>query len=342
VDHPPGRARAEERLPGGGLIAEVRTERNLLRKVPALRFGEGEDITLGGALASALQASREDRVRLYDDALAGSGIAFELRVDESWDPEMVSPHDPDAVARAAAAVGLRADVVEPPFDEDLRELVWDRIRESVDAGLPPLARRLLQLPEFGVVTGYDAKERVLFARTYADHGDDPARTLFADAFGGDRPATIAFLDRAGRVDEPRLARDALRRAAEVGGYEAPYRVWITGLQQEAPAREIAQRAFVDHARRVFLHDARRSAARFLRRVRRHFPDRVGADLIRAAESYSYVADETEKSGVKPFDASVVARFVDPGQRRGWQHALERALERDREAAAALSAAAGAA
>ena len=253
--------------------------------------------------------------------------------------------------RAAAAVALRADVVEPPFDEELRELVWERIVESVDAGLPPLARGLLQLPEFGVISGYDVKDRVLFARTYADHGDDPSRMHFADAFGGERPATVVFLERGARVDEATLARDAVRRGVDVAASatrevdgtklfqgEAAFRAWIDGLREEVPAREIAQRAFVDHARRVLLHAARRAAARFLRRVRRHFPERIGADLVRAAESYSYVADECEKVGVRPFDASVVARFVDPGQRRGWQHALERAGERDSEAAGALAVA----
>jgi hypothetical protein len=316
--------------------------------VPPLRFGEGEDITLCGALASALLATRDDRIRIYDDAAAGSGIAFQLRIDDRWDPDTVSPHAPEAITRAAAAVALRADAVAPPFDEELGELVWERIVESVDAGLPPLARGLQQLPEFAVVSGYDAKDRVLFARTYADHDDEPSRVLFADAFG---PASVVFLDRGARVDESTLARDAVRRAIDVSASathsldgarllqgEAAFRAWIDALADDVAGGALAQRAFVDHARRVFLHDARRSAARFLRRVRRHFPDRIGADLIRAAESYSYVADECEKVGVRPFDASVVARFVDPGQRRGWQHALERALEREREAAGALAVA----
>ena len=324
-------------------------DRNLLRKVPPLRFGEGEDITLCGALASALQATRGERVQVYDDAAAGSGIAFQLRIDDRWDPDTVSPHAPDTTTRAAASVGLRADVVEPPFDDELRELVWERIVESVEADLPPLARGLMRLPEFGVITGYNVHDKVLFARTYADHGDDPSRVLFADAFAGERPATAVFLDRGPRLEDVALAREAARRAVEVSAPatrevdgvklfqgEAAFRAWIEALAADVPGREAAQRAFVDHARRVFLHGGRRAAARFLRRIRRAFPDRVGADLIRAAEAYGYVADECEKIGVRPFDASVVARFIDPGQRRGWMHALERAVEREREAVVALT------
>lgn len=347
MDQPPGRTRAEDGVPGGGL-----TGRKLLRAVPRLVWGEAIDITLCGSLAAALQARDEQRDLLYERAAAGSGIAFGLRVDERWDPDTASAHDAVVVARAARALGLRADVVEPPFDDELRELAWERVVESIEAELPPLARGLLGLAEFGVVSGYDAEGRVLFARTYADRAAEPSRLAFADAVGGSAPATFVFFDRADTPDEARLARDALGMAlqasasathdtdgARLHSGEAAFASWIAGLVADVPPREAAARAFVDHARRVFLHDARRTAARYLRRVRRHFPDRVGAELIRAAESYGYVADECAKVGVQPFEASIVARFMDPGLRRGWAHGLERASEREREAIAALRVAA---
>lgn len=323
----------------------------MLRTVPRLAWGEGQDITLCGALQAALRGAGDDRDGLYDHVAAGSGIAFQLRLDDRWDPSTVTPHQRAVVERAAAVAGLRADVVEPPFDDELRELLWERIVESVEDRLPPLARGLHGLPEFGVIVGHDPEGRVLFARTYADRGDDPGRILAADAFGGDAPATAVFLDRAERWDDARVAREAIARAVEVSesaaqeldgvrlyAGEAAYQHWIESLLQETAAREAAQRAFVDHARRVFLHDARRAAARFLRRVRARFPDRIGAELIRAAEAYGYVAEECAKAGARPFDASVVARFMDTSVRRGWAHALQRALEREREAVAALRAA----
>lgn len=339
MDHPAGVVGAEDRVPGGLLSPD----RHLLRGVPRLAWGEGKDVSLPAALSAAL-ASAEARDRAYDDAAAVSGIAFQLRIDDRWDPDTVGPHAKEAVERAAAALGARADVLEPPHDDELFALAWERVVESVDAGLPPLARGLLGLPEFGVIVGYDVEARVLFARTYNDHGVEPSRLGWDDARG----AIFAFFDRGSAPSEAQLAREAVGRAVEVSAPatlgreevhlyagEDAYRAWIAGLEQEVPPKEAAQRAFVDHARRVLLHDARRAAARFLRRVRRHFPERAGAELIRAAEAYGYVADEAEKAGIRPFEASVVARFLDPSLRRGWAHGLERALKREREAIAAL-------
>ncbi len=316
--------------------------------MPRLVWGEGKDTSLAAALEASARAAGDTREDLYDAVMAGSGIAFQLRIDDRWDPSSVTPYAAGVVERAARAAGLRADVVDPPFDDELRELVRDRLVESVDAGLPPLARGLRGLAEFGVITGYESEGRVLFARTYADHGDEPSRVSFQDT--ADTP--FVFLERGAAQDEKGVAREAIQRAVEVStaatheadgmrlyAGEAAFAEWIEALRADVPPREAAQRAFVDHARRVFLHDARRAAARFLRRVRRHFPDRVGAELIRAAEGYGYVADECEKSGARPFEASVVARFLDPSLRRGWAHALERALAREREAASALGGAA---
>ena len=351
MDHAAGRRGAEDRLPGGSLKPPIRAPRKLLRRAPRLAWGVGKDITLCGALAAALPGEDEERDARYDLVAGGSGIAFQLRIDDRWDPSTVSPHDPSVIHAAARSASLRADVVEPPFDDELRALVWERVVECIDADLPPLARGLLGLPEFGVITGY-GEGHVLFARTYGERSDESSRVLADEAFVGDAAATIVFLDRGEGTDEARLARDAIRRGAEVSAStsaeldgarlyagEAAFAAWIEGLLADVPPREAAQRAFVDHARRVFLHDARRTAARFLRRVRRHFPDRVGAELVRAAEAYAYVADEVEKGGVRPFDASVVARFQDPSIRRGWAYGLERALVREREAIAALRGAA---
>ncbi len=324
MDHAARSRRAEERVSGGLL------SRKLLPRVPRLAWGEGRDTTLAGALAASLRG--ED---VYDAIMAGSGVAFDLRVDDRWDPGTVSPHGADVVARAARVAGLRADVVEPPLDDELRELVWERLAESLEADLAPLARGLGGLPEFGVISGYDSDGRVLFARTYADRGDQPGRISYTDT----ATATFVFLDRAERPKDAEVARDAVRRGAESGASTPPaFETWAAALLADVPPREAAQRAFVDHARRVFLHDARRAAARYLRAVRRYFPDRAGAELIRAAEAYAYVADEAEKHGVRPFDAGIVSRFLDAGSRRGWSHALERAVTREREAASALSSA----
>src|SRR5437763_83253 len=96
-------------------------------------------------------------------------------------------------------------------------------------------------------------------------------------------------------------------------------------------------AFSDHAMRVVLADKRRAAARFLRGLRSLFAT-PGGDLLRAAESYGYVVEALEKLGVKPFDASVAMRFLDPGHRRGIAKGLEVVLGHEKEAHDPLRAA----
>jgi len=59
-------------------------------------------------------------------------------------------------------------------------------------------------------------------------------------------------------------------------------------------RHAGAAAFGDHAMRTLLADKRRAAASFLRTTRALFPGSPGADLLRAAESYGYVADAAKK------------------------------------------------
>lgn len=326
-------------------------KRRLLRDVPALKWDAGKDTTLCGAMEAALRAAGDDRPDLYDWLMGCSGAAFRVRFDSArWDPEAASPHARPFVARAARVGGFRPDVVEPPFDEELRELVWDRVVESVEASLPPLARGLLEAPEFGIVVGYDEGARVLFARTYVDKKDEPSRVSF-DVFGAARPPVPVFLDRAPRPPDAELARDAVHDGARVArerepeederllAGEAAVEAWIAALGRDVAPAEAAGGAFADWWLRVSLHDARRAASRFLRRVRTYFPEKLGVELLHAAEAYGYVADEAAKGGLHPFDGTVVTRFLDPSLRRGWAHTLERALAQEREAVASLARAA---
>lgn len=283
-----------------------------------------------------------------------SGAAFRVGFDpERWDPSAASPHGRALLERAGRAAGVRIDRVDPPFDDELRELVWERIVETVDARLPPIVRGLAGGPEFAVLAGYDTQGKVLFVRAYGqDERKEPERKSFDEAFGNDPPPVPVFLDRGTARAELELARDAVRHAAQLAQEReerddgerwlvgaSALEAWARALAADVPQREGAARAFGDWWARAALHDARRAAGRFLRSVRARFSDRVGAELLRAAEAYGYVAEEAAKAGVGAFDGSVVARFLDLGLRRGWAHALERAITHEREAAAALASAA---
>jgi len=306
--------------------------RKILGGIPPLRFGEGRECSFPASLAAATKAE-------YDWVMGCSGTAFEARIDEAtWDPLAATPRDDATLARGAAAVGVRLDAVTPPFDDDMRELVFERVKEQIGGGVPPLARGLVGAPEYGLIVGYDDAGPTFLARTYFDRGVEPTRVgweAFVDADHG----TPVFLDPAPKPDRGRAALAGIDAGlASADATEAALRSWSAGLRDDArwaDAKHAGAAAFADHSMRTVLADKRRSAARFLRGLRSEFPTRPGADLLRAAESYGYVVDLAAKHGVGAFDASVAMRFADAGHRRGWANALEAAIGHEREAITAL-------
>lgn len=309
----------------------------ILKDIPPLRFGEGRDCTLPACVAVASGAD-------YNWIMGVSGAAFATTIDGlSWDPLAAAPLEDATLSRAARAAGMRPDVVGPPFDEDMRALVIDRVAEAVDAKVPPLVRGIAGPPEFGLIVGYDDTAPSFLARTYFDRTDKPTKidwSAFANAEGG----LIAFLDPVPVSDRASLAREAVRTALAAGeSTRAALATWLAGVRDDArwsDSKHAGSGAFADHAMRTIHIDKRRAAARFLRGARALFPNAPGADLLRAAESYSYSADAAAKMGVGAFDTSVAMRFLDAGHRRAWAKQLEAIIEHEREAQEALAMAEG--
>lgn len=305
----------------------------LLKDVPPLRFGEGRECSFPAALAAATRTE-------YDWLMGCSGAAFEATIDlEGFDPLAATPRDPDTLARAARAAGVRLDDVPPPYDDELRELVAARIREAVDEALPPLIRGAVGPPEYGLIVGYAAADRFL-VRTYFDKDAKPSEIGWPDFIDAEHGAPV-FLDRATAPDRAIAAREGIDAGlARAPASEAALGGWAAALRDDArwtDAKHAGAAAFADHAMRVVLADKRRAAARFLRSLRSLFAT-AGGDLLRAAESYGHVVQGLEKVGTKPFDPSVAMRFLDPGHRRGIANALDAALAHEQEAHDALRAA----
>ncbi len=303
-----------------------------LKDVPPLRFGEGRDCTLPACLAVATGAE-------YEWVMGASGAAFTTTLDpDTWDPLAAAPLDEATLARGAAAVGMRPDVLSPPFDDEMRALLFDRTAEAIDAKIPPLVRGIAGPPEYGLVVGYDEAAGTFDVRTYFDKTDKPTRidwSAFADAEHG----LLAFLDRTGEPDRARVSLDAVGVAvdASAAGEEA-LATWLARLRDDArwaDTRHAGTAAFGDHAMRTLLADKRRAAARFLRGARGRLSSAAGAELLRAAESYDRVVEACDKVGTGPFDAGVAVRFLDPGQRRAWGRQLEAIAAHEREAHEAL-------
>ncbi len=271
-----------------------------------------------------------------------SGAAFTTTIDAvAWDPLACQPLDDATQRRAARAAGVRLDPVPPPFDDDMRALVLDRIVEAIDAKVPPLVRGIKGPPDFGLIVGYDDEAPTFYCRTYFDMDDDPTKvdwTAFRDELHG----MPVFLDRAERPERAALVREGLDVAgAAAEATDEAFAAWTAALRDDArwsDARHAGAAAVADHLMRAVLIDKRRAAARFLRSVRSLFPNAPGGDLLRAAESYGYAADAAAKGGTGPAEGAVATRFLDAGQRRAWARLLDVALAADREARAALASA----
>ena len=300
MGHPAGRDDPEARLWRGSLT-------KLLKDFAPLRFGEGRECTFPATLSLATKTE-------YDWLMGASGAAFDVTIDlVGFDPLAATPRDPETIALAAAAAGVKLDDVPPPYDEELQALVGSRIREAIDDKLPPLIRGAIGPPEYGLIVGYTDDDRYLI-RTFFDKDDKPSQIGWPD-----------FID-AGIARAPKSAE-------ALGG-------WAAALRDDArwtDTKHAGTAAFADHAMRVVLADKRRAAARFLRGLRSLFAS-PGGDLLRAAESYGYVVEALEKLGTKPFDASVAMRFLDAGHRRGIAKVLDAVLNHEKEAHDALRAA----
>lgn len=274
-----------------------------------------------------------------------SGAAFDVTIDlAGFDPLAATPRDAETLDLAARAAGVRLDDVPPPYDDDMRELVGARIREAIDAKLPPLIRGAVGPPEYGLIVGYTDNERFL-TRTFFDRGDKPSEIGWPDFIGAEHggPVFLDFLEQeqTGQPDRSAAARSGLDAGiARAAAAEAALTGWATALREDArwaDAKHAGTAAFAEHAMRIVLADKRRAAGRFLRGLRSLFTA-PGGDLLRAAESYGYVVDALDKLGTKPFEPSIAMRFIDPGRRRGIANALEGALGHEREAHDALRAA----
>jgi hypothetical protein len=135
--------------------------------VPALGWLEGKSNSFMGALDAVRQQQGIKGDYIY---LCGvSGAAFRTHFFDTWCPS--SPDATcgfDAASEALAAVGLKADWRHVSADGKNKPQIVAAVRKSIDAGMPVLAIDLREMPEWGVVTGYQKNGAELFCRTYFD------------------------------------------------------------------------------------------------------------------------------------------------------------------------------
>ena len=117
----------------------------VLKDIPPLHIGEGRDCTLPACVAIATGTE-------YEWVMGVSGAAFSTTIDAAtWDPLAAAPLDDATLTRAAQAAGAKPDIVGPPFDDEMKALVLDRVAEAVEAKLAPLVKGIAGPPEYGLI-----------------------------------------------------------------------------------------------------------------------------------------------------------------------------------------------
>jgi hypothetical protein len=163
----------------------------VIEGLPALGWQTNKSNTFMAALAAVqqLKTGTDDYYRLC----GASGAAFRLHFFDSWCPSSVDPSVGFNSAEAAVlSLGYRPTWLTSASDGKNRPQMVAAIRKSIDAGMPVVACDLREMPEWGVVTGYQKDGTELIGRTYFDKrkGYDIAAKF---------PMTVLLLEKAGKT-----------------------------------------------------------------------------------------------------------------------------------------------
>jgi hypothetical protein len=256
---------------------------------------------------------------------------------------LVGPH----VQALLEATGFEREVDAHTFhSENGEQAVAARIEREIDEGRPVIAMNLERASRWGVIAGYDPsvsprdadgewQGRRYLCRTYYD--PPGSGYVLAPQF----PWDVYFIRRAG---EPLVRDEAARRSIEgavrlletergtvteptawmwfwrpdyVNGLAA-YAAWIEDLRDEEGIARLTPAQFLmywqGHAGMYDqLHDARRAAATYLRRIAPRFGDREARLLVEASGRYDDLVEHmTRNWGCFPFSQG---GYIEPDT--GW-------------------------
>lgn len=124
-----------------------------------------------------------------------SGAAFRTHFFDTWCPSSPDPTvGYDVGAAVLKARGLSATWLHVSSDGKNKPQILEAIRKSIDAGMPVLAIDLIEVPEWGIIIGYQKNGEELLCRTYFDKrkGFEVAQKF---------PFAVAILKREGKVPD---------------------------------------------------------------------------------------------------------------------------------------------
>jgi hypothetical protein len=329
----------------------------VLEGVPALSWKTGEGYTPIGSLKAV--AAYLDVDVTYAWLMGVGGAAFRATWSPEWSYDMANYATEDLLANAAEWLSL--DVHH--YRDDPPNVVWQRIRESIDHGMPVLTCGLAGAPEYGIIAGYAEEPQRLHVRSYFQGADAYVVVTFQpwqgwNALGlGRTPLSILEptdpKDRRGMIEESlrralrfaRLGRiesayceEHERRHVHVVGLEA-YEAWVESLADLKSTEELELKAFAMALNLNGLIDARRAAGEYLQ-ILAAMKGKDNAAYRRAAEHYAHevsVLAEARRIIPYPFDAPAeaaaraAAGLANGRARETYAGALRNAREEEMEA-----------
>jgi len=272
---------------GPGAMACKRLEAHMIRSF----------VSPLGAIAGILRYLKD--VRPYYHLMGLSGFAFRINISDRACPS--SPcafHWDHFLSRAMMMLGYECDIVQAfstsfRFQERLDE-AHSLIRRSIDANLPLIGWEL-DLPEFGIIRGYDDDRGTYFIDgVLSEEGE---QTLPYDKLGRGETESLFVLapGRRFETDDLVCAKRALEYAVFHHRLEAPIsKLYETGPAAYGKWMDALRRRDIDpfgnsYNARVVL-DARVAGVTYLQHVATLFPVEDAAWIVDAASHFEQVAD----------------------------------------------------
>ena len=187
---------------------------------------------------------------------------------------------------------ISAEPGDPDFRQRQKE-VWEAVRESIDRGVPAVAK---VGPFFWLVRGYHPEDKVYYFSAFMPQLEEP---LEADGLGEDGGLVVLFFGRRTRVDTTRVVRESLEFALREARWKAPegakYFRGLEALKKWAQMLEDGRMVpgFGPGYTAMVTSEARRFASVYLKEVAPRFRGDAAEALRKAARLYR---EEARKLG----------------------------------------------
>ncbi len=323
------------------LLPDIDFEKDavVIKGVGRLDWDTGETSSFVASLARVADYLNIDRDYTY--LMGASGSAFRIQFHADW-----CPSSPDAtVGYDCGAVAMRSIDLIPSYmfldreKETNKGEILKGIVKSIDEKMPVIAIDLIEVPEWGLIVGYQGGGKELFVRDYFDRrqGYDNA-TKF--------PWVVVTLSqKEGAIDDAENFKKSLEIAQELyetETYESYYsgigalEYWIKRLKEDdfaALDEEQFENVVLSNAWIYSrLADDRMFGAEYLKSFASKFPQ-VKDNIVKLASLYESINElMTAEEMVAPYPMQIEKREDwTPEMRNKELEILAKVLEKEKEA-----------